>query len=103
MKTHSDEAEADHELVMDEDDVDDDNEHDLEMDEQDTRSENASEAQVDYLSQHLIVAKRTFLCEALPLRSAISVAQSTTEVLVQGGQSESHYGSSRGLNPRRAI
>lgn len=98
MKMHSEEAEADHEQVehiWEEDDEDKDG--------QDTRSGKALESQVHFLSQHLIVTNRTFLCEALPLRSATSVAQSSTEVLVQAGQSESHYGSSRGLNPRRVV
>lgn len=48
------------------------------------------------------VVRRTFLCEAPVLKSDTSVScHSTTEVHVDLQQSSSHYGYSRGVNPRR--
>jgi len=48
------------------------------------------------------VVQRTFLCEAPVLKSNASVScHSTTEVQIDLQQSSSHYGYSRGVNPRR--
>jgi len=47
-----------------------------------------------------LVCKWTFLCFAPRPKSADQVAQSSTEVV---GNSSTHYGHSRGLNPRRLI
>lgn len=49
----------------------------------------------------LLCEERTFLCEVPLLRDAHTVCQSTTEVLA--AQSEAHYSSRRGVNPRRCT
>lgn len=54
----------------------------------------------DEKSDYDLVCKRTFLCIAPRLKSACDVVQSSTEVV---GDSSTHYGHLRGLNPRRLV